>query len=1158
MTQAGTDWQPIASPASQSGGGWKPISTSPAATSGGWQPIAQPSPPAAGPSMSVRSAAPRSSVPDFVPDATSAAPKAASPTPSPAPYDPNPFGAAAEAQHAIQHPNTESFVHEQGRALANSLAGAATDIYRGVGGPGLSNISPITGKAMPEVPGVTDVPTGRATTPARVLGGSLPMVGAGVLGGPIAGAAVGAAQGVGSARREGEEQGLTAGQTASLAGERGLFNAVLGAIPGGKAAQAGISGAFTAAAQAYGLNVGQAVFENHLKDDLGIKTDTDWQALKNAATSGDNIAQSALMGGIHHVVTKFGTERPALEKPNEQPQAPAKPIPPVPPTETTAGSSPKVEAPAFIPDAKGAQNATSQVVEQGRVQEQPQGGNEHGQTPEAGTGNRVQRPAEGGWQEIQGQKTPEQATQRPSGNAPDEVKPVSDEAIGQRGLSAGPPGPLQIGQLVSQAKDAGLLGMLRGVRERFSPIESKYGSDIAKAFIKTAAAPSPEANTLASSFIRRAFGGDETKAQEWTDLGRFYRQRDLQSRLGPTAGTALPSLPPAEVARLEADPVIQKATAMYNKEIAPALQDIRTRNGMIMNSNASNPKAFPFFLNLPGEFGGPAGTDTSVNPNFAFNKAATGNQQLLMDPKESLAAAIRGHLATDYKQQLVNTIKSNYTIPQASVVPSGRNSYQGVFRGKATDVVPVDLGQNGSPVPDIHYVPKQIAHEYNNIHQDRGQFDTLFDKAIQAGTKAATIGDFSPHTARVIAHVAAREAQSGRNVAGLLPSWLGSNIAAARRMIQMSGSPIGETMQLLIDRSGSDKGQGFDVKPGQTRIQQWLAKPHDLLFNPDHGVDPMGRRVVAEAYLTSTLGRDAMNKIQTDLDSGALTPAAASAQIEKSLSDAKFVGLGRRVNDTLGFANKQTRSDLLNQSARIFPFISSESGMIPREVGKLANIDAPALLASAKRGDWRQAALQLGGMLATGSIGTYLGGNALNYGLTKAQTGTGKFMWDNDDGHKLDIQVAPNWYLSNLDPTFARGMRLAGLKGLANGENPLHSAGLEAVNLPLSTMAKTLQVAFSTAMYMATRGSVGKDETYAPYVTTDAQGKPGLLKTNIAGAIGVPLVRNTAQAMESGKPLAPAIAQDAASNTVGAQLKYQNPGLPKPPKRLPSLPIQRR
>lgn len=207
----------------------------------------------------------------------------------------------------------QGWLEAQDTAAMNAFTKASTDIAKGVG---LDKIIPggLTGSDA-SVDAANPVDPTHNTTIARAIGGVAPLVGAGVVN-PLAGVAVGAAQGVGSAREEGAAQGYTAGQTATLAGERGIFNAMLGLIPGGKGVASGVGGFFEAAAKAYGLNVGQAVFENHLKDDLGLKSDSDLQALKASATSGDNAAQSLLLGGIHSVATALHGDH----SPGELPQ----------------------------------------------------------------------------------------------------------------------------------------------------------------------------------------------------------------------------------------------------------------------------------------------------------------------------------------------------------------------------------------------------------------------------------------------------------------------------------------------------------------------------------------------------------------------------------------------------------------------------------------------------------------------------------------------------------------------------------------------------------------------------------------------------------------------------------------------------------------------
>ncbi len=242
------------------------------------------------------------------------------------------------------------FIQAQSNAFRNATIGASRDIYKGLGGSGLDGSSDVYPNDST-----------RSTTVARAVGGSVPMVAASIVN-PYLGAVVGGAQGVGGALVESKEAGYSGGQTATLAAERGIFNAVLGLIPGGKAAGAGVKGFFEAAAKAYGINVGQSVFENHLKDDIGIKTnsdghplnESDFEALKKSAMSGDNIAQSLLMGGIHSVTTKLQGD--AGREPYAKPQLPSDVL-----AEAAKSQSP---APTIAPPAANDEKATPKPTDQ--------------------------------------------------------------------------------------------------------------------------------------------------------------------------------------------------------------------------------------------------------------------------------------------------------------------------------------------------------------------------------------------------------------------------------------------------------------------------------------------------------------------------------------------------------------------------------------------------------------------------------------------------------------------------------------------------------------------------------------------------------------------------------------------------------------------------
>lgn len=632
------------------------------------------------------------------------------------------------------------------------------------------------------------------------------------------------------------------------------------------------------------------------------------------------------------------------------------------------------------------------------------------------------------------------------------------------------------------------VGEVRRLRERFSGIEQQDNPAVARAFLDRATVPD-QAGSMERAFAGKAFGTDEQAYKDWLELGYHYRGQLLRSRGQPAPG--LPTLSPGEVSRRLADPKIRAAIDTFNREYRPGIEDIRVRNGLPMDPAAGT---VPFFLNLPTESDPVTGQDSAVGFGKSFDRPATGGSEYANDPHEAVRRIFGGHLKTDTAARLEAEVRKLSIDPAKVVDPGGtRNPAQfqqpkddafvGPYKGKQVRVGVVDLNAGktitpaaiksgklpaslwpkvGQPMPpDYHYVPERVAKEMNGFRQEPGDWDTLFDKFMRGLTRVGLVGDFAPHSARVVAAVGQRLAQSGYGGASMLPSWMGSNEAAIGRMRDMAGTPIGEAVQVLIDRSGASRGSAYGIKPAKTKAGKILNLPHDWLMDPEHGVDPTARRVVADSYLRVMLGHEAMDAVEADLKAGTVTPREAADDLAGRLSDKDLIGLGRRVNDTLGYSNRQTRSDLLNWAQRVLPFLSSESGMIPNEAVRLAtgNINPAEIARSVQAGRYGQAAKQTIGSLATGAVGVYLLMNALNYASTKMTRGQGRWLDENDEGHKLDVEVAPNWFWSNIDPGLSRAARMLGLKSLMNKQTP--HPGIEAANEGMSILGGGLRLAFA-------------------------------------------------------------------------------------------------
>src|SRR5438046_3607411 len=118
------------------------------------------------------------------------------------------------------------------------------------------------------------------------------------------------------------------------------------------------------------------------------------------------------------------------------------------------------------------------------------------------------------------------------------------------------------------------------------------------------------------------------------------------------------------------------------------------------------------------------------------------------------------------------------------------------------------------------------------------------------------------------------------------------------------------------------------------------------------------------------------------------------------------------------------------------------------------HLDPKSILKNIKRGEYKTALIQSATQLASGPVGTYLMMQGLNYAMTSMQNGQGRFMDDNDEGHKLDVQIAPGWYISNLDPMFSRASRLMAIRAKANKK--AGAAGSEIGRETINEMAATL------------------------------------------------------------------------------------------------------
>lgn len=700
------------------------------------------------------------------------------------------------------------------------------------------------------------------------------------------------------------------------------------------------------------------------------------------------------------------------------------------------------------------------------------------------------------------------------------------------------------------------IGYANSIRNRIATVNAAEGPGLASAFIKNLQ-PDTEAQTRLRYFEKTAKATD-AGLEDFYRMGLFLRRQELQSRGLPATG--LPDLSPAEQTRINASPEQQRLVRAWNDHVGADNQNIRRSQGMVMSRGVG---ALPYVVNLPSEFGPEGSTDAGTNLRPSFTAPASGEGHYLSNPREGLLASIRGHLSTEARNNLADEIRLS-SVPLNRVqrptpaspdpadfrsLPKG-NYYTADIAGKTENLSVIDLSESlntTSPLihaqpqsftpPEYHYVSERVANLWNNRRNASMEFNTPIEGAMNVGTRLAVVGDFAPHTLRTLAATRARLAQAG-HLSAYLPSWLGGNWAVIKEMVGMR-KPFGQTMQMLVDRSGSNRGQGFVTNEPTSKIGKAINIGHDLMMNPEYGTDVLQRRVVAKTHLEMQWGAKEVGQIERMVNSGQMTPVEGMRAIEARLNPTDIVKMGSRVNNTLGYLNKQTRSGFINLAQKLWPFAGSESGMIPDEIRRMVtlNIDAPTVGRSIRDGRYLDAMKQATGQIMGGPVGTILALQALNLAITKMYSGAAKWMDQNDDGHKTDLSIGGGWYLSNLEPGLARASRILGMKEAANEEG----IGKTFKNLKASVIAReSLNEALGTinpAIKNLFAGITGKE------LHVDPKDELMRAKTSrLSGLIG--LGRNTIQAAQSGEGLGAAAAKDIASFVTGANInKAMDPRL---------------
>lgn len=596
------------------------------------------------------------------------------------------------------------------------------------------------------------------------------------------------------------------------------------------------------------------------------------------------------------------------------------------------------------------------------------------------------------------------------------------------------------------------------LRSDFRPLAIRFGDKPAELLNRMAVAPALT-NSIEAAFRRQAFGNDLDLYAKFIELGEHFRGEEMESR-GRDRNN-LPELTPREVVQLMNNPKIQRAIDIYNKEIAPFIDDIRTRNKMPMNKNAGS---IPFFLNLVTDFDRPHyGGESAAAFTKPFSKQASGGGTYEDDPIAYMRRVIGGHVRADANLAFKNWVKSS-GLPFTKITPEKSagepTQFMGMWNGKKVPMGVVDLNQgltrtvkdtegNSHQIPlveDPRYIPKPLADKAEGLRNAVAPSDDLLNYYLGAATKVGLTLKGMGHVYRNIAAVAARGAQQAPqgwgSIVQYIPSWLGNKSLAIKRMMGMAGTPLGDAMQIGVDSSGAPRGAGYGIPESHTLLSKALNITHQAIMHPVYGADPNARRELANLYYRMAFGHEAVNAAEGRIAADGANKIGT--ELFNKLTPAQRLDMGRFINSTMGYLYTPTRSTLINKSTHFLPFVGTESGMIPNELQRFltANVSIPAAAKTFQRGQYLRGMAQLAGQLASGALGAYLLANGLNYASSKIN-GHGRFMWDNDEGHKFDVQLPFGgerpWYVSNLAPDIARAARLSGVKAAVNKE--IHSAG---------------------------------------------------------------------------------------------------------------------
>ena len=217
-------------------------------------------------------------------------------------------------QEAMQSPKM-GVAAGNANAFGKAFTEGAAGVLQGIGVNKLSKVVTGSDEGVSDFmrQRMADVPQrpGLATAPGRVVGGALPVL----AGGPAVAPFAMAAAGGGGALDQAKQQSLTAAQTAALYATKAAWGYIFGkAIPGGKIVGEGaapIAANFgKSVVTLEGLGLAGDEIEVEAKRLMGVKTENEWETLKNAVANGDNHLATLLFSAVHTATSERVGQRP--------------------------------------------------------------------------------------------------------------------------------------------------------------------------------------------------------------------------------------------------------------------------------------------------------------------------------------------------------------------------------------------------------------------------------------------------------------------------------------------------------------------------------------------------------------------------------------------------------------------------------------------------------------------------------------------------------------------------------------------------------------------------------------------------------------------------------------------------------------------------------